>query len=111
MGQIRRTAFTEVRHITDLLYPWFDEGDKLEDCVLYVVDGPQEDQFIQYNCPCGCGNTVMNPYYKTGQQKELTPSWGYREVEGKVTLSPSIYSTGWPCKSHYFIRDNQIIWC
>lgn len=109
----RLQSFHEVRHITDLKYPWFDAADQLEDGVLYVVDGEQQErnQVIEYNCPCGCGNTVMIPYYRQGQQKEGTPSWAYREETGKVTLSPSIYSTGWPCRSHYFIRDNQIVWC
>lgn len=109
----RLQSFHEVRHITDLKYPWFDAADQLEDGVLYVVDGAQQDreQLIEYNCPCSCGHTVVIPYYRQGQQKEETPSWSYREEAGKVTLSPSIYSTGWPCRSHYFIRSNQIVWC
>lgn len=106
-------AFREIRHIEQPLYPWFDDADRLVDGVLYVVDGEQQDrdQLIEYNCPCGCGNTVMIPYYRAGQQKEETPSWAYREENGKATLSPSIYSTGRPCRSHYFIRDNKIVWC
>jgi hypothetical protein len=28
-----------------------------------------------------------------------------------VTLSPSVHSTGFPCRSHYFIRNNRIDWC
>ena len=108
---MRRTVFHEVRHIAEMLFPEFDEADKLEDGVLYVVDGSQHDQIVQYNCPCGCGKPVMIPYYRSGQQKELYPSWGFRERDGKVTLSPSIFSTGFPCRSHYFIRDNRIDWC
>lgn len=94
-----------------MLFPEFEETDKLEDGVLYVVDGTQHDQVIQYNCPCGCGRAVMIPYYVEGQQKEIFPSWALRENSGKVTLSPSIYSTGFHCRSHYFIRNNQIVWC
>ena len=64
----RLLSFREVRHIRELKYPWFDDADKLEDGVLYVVDGAQQDrdQVIEYNCPCGCGNTVMIPYYRQG---------------------------------------------
>lgn len=108
----RMTEFHEVRHIREMLYPEFDKADKLEDGVLYICDGPeQRDQIIQYNCPCGCRKPAMIPYYRLEQQKELYPSWGYRETEGKVTLSPSILSSGWPCRSHYFIRENKIVWC
>ena len=109
---MRMLEFKEVRHISEMLFPWFDEGDKLDDGVLYVVDSKeQREQTILYNCPCGCGNVIDIPYYHAGQQKELFPSWTYRENQGKVTISPSIYSTGLPCRSHYFIRDNRIDWC
>ena len=108
---MRLLEFREVRHIPEMIFPWFDAADALEDGVLYVVDGDQRDQTILYNCPCGCGSVVDIPYFRADQQKELMPSWAYREKEGKATLSPSIYSSGWPCRSHYFIRHNKIVWC
>ena len=106
-------AFHEVRHIKQIRYPWFDDADTLEDGVLYVVDGDHQDRehIIEYNCPCGCKKAVMIPFYRAGKKKEEVPSWAYFETDGKVTLSPSIYSTGWPCKSHYFIRENRVEWC
>lgn len=110
--QKRLTEFKEVRHIKEMLFPWFDEKDTLEDGVLYIVDSDdQREQSVLYKCPCGCGGVVHIPYFHADQQKELCPSWAYREAEGKVTLSPSVYSSGFLCKSHYFIRDNKIIWC
>lgn len=110
---LRLLEFKEVRHVSEMLYPWFDEGDALEDGVLYVVDSEdQREQTILYNCPCGCGSVVDIPYFRADrQQKELYPSWAYRETEGRATLSPSVYSSGFLCKSHYFIRDNKIDWC
>lgn len=108
----RLTEFKEVRHIPELLMPWIPGEEKLDDGVLYVaVAAEQDEQFVQYNCPCGCGNVVWIPYYKQGQQKEESPSWGFAESDGKVTLSPSVFSTGFPCRSHYFIRNNRIDWC
>lgn len=108
----RLTEFKEVRHISELLTPWFHGDEKLEDGVLYIVDhDEQKEQYIEFNCPCGCGNVVWIPYYKLGQQKEKYPSWGIQEQNGKITLSPSILSSGFPCRSHYFIRENRIQWC
>ena len=108
----RLMNFKEVRHISELLTPWFREEDALEDGVLYVVDAEdQKEQFVEFNCPCGCGKTVWIPYYKQGQQKEMYPAWSFKEENKKVTLSPSILSSGFPCRSHYFIRDNRIQWC
>lgn len=110
--QKRLTEFKEVRHIKEMIFPWFDKEDALEEGVLYVVDGDdQREQDILYSCPCGCGGVVDIPYFLADQQKELRPSWAYREADGKVTLSPSVYSSGFLCKSHYFIRDNKIVWC
>lgn len=108
---MKLTTFREVRHLPERMYPEFNEAEKLEEGVLYVVDGKEaRDREVQYNCPCGCGRAVSIPYYKAGE-KELIPSWALSENAGKVTLSPSIYSTGFPCKSHYFIHDNRIAWC
>ena len=78
----------------------------LENGVLYVVDGPN---YVEYNCPCGCGNVVMLPCYTAPETKE---GWGWvmQEESGRVTLQPSVYSTSWPCRSHYFIRESKILW-
>lgn len=108
----RLTEFKETRHISELLTPWFPGDEKLEDGVLYIVDSDdQKEQYVEFNCPCGCGNVVWIPYHKIWQQKEEYPSWGFREQHGKVTLSPSILSSGFPCRSHYFISENRIQWC
>ena len=109
----RLLEFNEVRHINEMIFPWFDEKDALEDGVLCVVDGEdQREQNILYNCPCGCGGVVDIPFFLPDrQQKELYPSWAYKETDGRATLSPSVYSSGFLCKSHYFIRDNKIVWC
>lgn len=97
----RLTEFKEVRHVAEPNYP----GDPaLEDGVLYVVD---DSPYVQYNCPCGCGNIVMLPTLK---HQEGYHGWGFVEQAGEVTLSPSVYSTGLPCRSHYFIRSNRIEW-
>ena len=109
---MRLVEFKEVRYVKEMLFPWFDDKDKLEEGVLYIVDsGTQREQTVLFNCPCGCGNVIDIPYYRADQQKELFPSWAYRERQGKVTLSPSVFSTGLPCRSHYFIRDDKIVWC
>ena len=99
------TEFREVRHIPEFLYAMFDSEPKLEDGVLYVVDN---SPYVEYNCPCGCGSVVALP---TQKHQTGYSGWGFSEKDGKVTLSPSIYSTGFSCKSHYFVRNNRIEWC
>lgn len=101
----RLTAFREVRHIPDLIYAMLPGEPSLEDGVIYVVDGTP---YVEYNCPCGCGGVVMLPTKNNQRDYE---GWGFWEQDGKVTLSPSVFSTGFPCKSHYFIRANRVEWC
>ena len=82
------TEFKEVRHIPELLMPWVPGEEKLEDGVLYVVDHEeQKEQYVEYNCPCGCGNVVWIPYYKQGQQKEEYPIGGC--YGASVSFQPS----------------------
>ena len=83
-------------------YPAVDEAIKkqLEDGIIYVshVFGT-----AIHNCACGCGSTTVTPLRGDG--------WHFVEIDGKVTLSPSIGNFSFPCKSHYFIRDGKIEWC
>ena len=73
--------------------------DKLEDGILYVS--------IKYataihQCCCGCGNQVVTP---------ISPIDWKLSFDGEtVSLYPSIGNWSFPCQSHYWIRDNEVIW-
>lgn len=55
-----------------------------------------------HNCFCGCGLKVVTPISPVGWQ--LT-------FDGEtVTLFPSVGSWSFPCRSHYFIRRNTVVW-
>ena len=99
---MKRTKFDKVVHVSDFEYSEETAEPILEDGVLQIAD----DAFAAYKCPCGCGRVVMLP---------LTPKirygWKYKEDGSKVTLHPSVFSTGFPCRSHYFIVNNEIHWC
>jgi len=53
-------------------------------------------------CCCGCGLKIVTPLRNTE----------YRLIEkgDLVSLHPSIGNWNLPCQSHYWIRDNQIVW-
>jgi hypothetical protein len=38
------------------------------------------------------------------------PMWDLIEKDGLVSLHPSIGNYQIPCKTHYIIRDNEVIW-
>lgn len=55
-------------------------------------------------CACGCGGKTVTPTGNDG--------WAITEVNGKITLRPSIGN--WqgenPYHAHYYITDNLIQW-
>lgn len=53
-------------------------------------------------CPSGCGEIVVTPIKPT----DWTLIWNGESV----SLYPSIGNWGLPCKSHYWIRENKVVW-
>ena len=55
-----------------------------------------------HKCACGCGREVVLP---------ISPAkWQLRKSGSTVTLHPSIGNWDYPCGSHYWIRQNRIVW-
>ncbi len=71
--------------------------DHIEDGILYIS--------IQYctaihKCVCGCGNEVVTP---------LSPTDWKLTFNGKaVSLNPSIGNWNFNCRSHYWIKNNEV---
>lgn len=71
---------------------------ELEEEVLYIT---VEYKTAVHLCICGCGNKVITP---------ITPmDWKLTYDGISVSLSPSIGNWNFDCKSHYWIRKNEII--
>lgn len=72
--------------------------EQLEDGVLYIS--------LTYctaihKCVCGCNNEVVTPFSPTDWKMTF---------DGKtISLSPSIGNWNFDCKSHYWVRNNEII--
>lgn len=71
----------------------------LEDMTIYIS--------IPYatavhKCCCGCGNLVVTP---------LDPTDWTLIFDGKtISLDPSIGNWSFKCQSHYWIRNNNVLW-
>lgn len=53
-------------------------------------------------CCCGCGNKVVTP---------IRPTDWKLVFDGKtISLDPSIGNWSFPCRSHYWIRNNRVQW-
>ncbi len=73
--------------------------ENIPDGVLYVS---LRFTTVAHKCCCGCGNEVITP---------LSPTDWQLAFDGvSVTLFPSIGNWNLACKSHYWIRNNKVIW-
>ncbi len=71
----------------------------LDEGVLYVS---MLYSSAAHKCCCGCGNDVFS---------RLSPSdWSLTYDGRTVSLSPSIGNWNFPCRSHYWIRNNRVVW-
>ncbi|MEA5551179.1 DUF6527 family protein [Anabaena cylindrica UHCC 0172] len=73
--------------------------DNLNDNTIYVSI---KFGTVAHKCCCGCGNEVFTP---------LSPTDWKLTFNGKsISLEPSIGNWSFKCKSHYWIRHNNVIW-
>jgi hypothetical protein len=71
----------------------------LENGTLYVSI---RFRIVSHNCCCGCGHEVVT---------NLSPSGWQLTYDGEsISLFPSIGNVSLPCRSHYWIKRNQVIW-
>ena len=57
---------------------------------------------VVHLCACGCGEKVALP---------IDPDCWKVEYDGEsLSLHPSIGNFQYPCKSHYWIRKNKVVW-
>lgn len=73
---------------------------KLKDGILYIC---LECQVAIHLCACGCKEKIVTPLGENG--------WKLVYENGKLSLSPSIGNFQIPCKTHYYITDNNVEWC
>lgn len=73
--------------------------DELEDGILYISITYAT---VLHKCCCGCGNEVVTP---------LSPSDWQLTFDGEtISLFPSIGNWSFPCRSHYWIRKDKVVW-
>lgn len=67
--------------------------------VLYVCF---ECNVVVHLCACGCGEKVVLP---------IDPDFWSVKYDGEtVSLAPSVGNYQFPCRSHYWIKENRVVW-
>lgn len=73
--------------------------EKIEEGRVYISI---KYETVIHKCACGCGNEVVTP---------LSPTDWCMMFDGEsVSLDPSIGNWSFPCRSHYWIRKNEVRW-
>ena len=73
--------------------------EQLKEGMLYICE---QYKTVAHKCCCGCGEEVITP---------LSPAeWSIRMESYTVTLHPSIGNWSFKCQSHYWIRENKVVW-
>ena len=81
-----------------------DIPDQIAPGTLYLIGEDNDYWAVSMRCPCGCGDTItlnlIGPH----------PVWKIKTKQrGKLSLYPSVHRlTG--CRSHYWVRNNALIW-
>jgi len=74
---------------------------------VYLVGENGDEWVAAFICPCGCKQVInLNLLEYEGR-----PVWKVQEdSRGRASIVPSVWRhVG--CKSHFIIRDGEIIWC
>ena len=101
---MRINEFEKVEITSDYVFP-VPEG------VIRIKDKKENGRrAVCFKCPCGCGETLWLMERKPGDPQGGEPTWEINLVDGKVTLAPSVVLLV-GCHSHFFIRNNKVVWC
>lgn len=95
----------KVDHLTITHLVRMPENAVMEDGILYVS---HRFGLAIHMCACGCRIQTVTPLNDIEHPKS---GWSYKEEDGKPTLHPSIGNQQFPCKSHYWVTDGEIVWC
>lgn len=72
---------------------------KLVPGILYIS---QPYKVAVHLCCCGCGTKLVTSLASTEHSLSVD--------DGKVSLNESVGAWNHPCRSHYWIRDNEVHW-
>jgi len=101
--------FRRVRHRSAHQYSGVKFVDSLPDVPaqigndIYIVGSSKAAKWVVFNCPC-----LKSHKLTVNLMKSNYPRWTLRLSGKKVSLSPSIVVTDHPCKSHFWLKSNQV---
>ena len=74
-------------------------SEELEQGVLYIAIG---FGLAVHLCACGCGEKTVTPFSPA--------EWSITYDGESVSLQPSVGNWSFDCRSHYWVKHDEIIW-
>jgi Family of unknown function (DUF6527) len=71
---------------------------------IYIVRN-ETPNWAVLDCPCRCGERI-----DVNLMPARRPAWQLFTKHGKATPHPSFWMPSGKCGSHFWVRDNRIIW-
>ena len=80
--------------------------EKISDKCVFVEcnSGKDENYYAYFSCPCGCGDILT-----LNLIPDVSPVWRVDGDKGDFSIYPSVWRTN-GCKSHFWIRNNNVRW-
>lgn len=73
---------------------------------IYILYEDGEFCYLLMKCPCGCGADI-----DLSLIKGLKPRWEIEfHLNGTISISPSVWRK-YKCKSHFYYKKGNLIWC
>ena len=70
-----------------------------------VVGAASRPKWIAFDCPCRSGHRIM-----LNLDTARSPFWRLSQVDGPLSLSPSVNYYDGRRRCHYFIRNGKVDW-
>lgn len=86
-----------IKHLTHKFVEFIPS--EIQEGILYVSISYAT---ASHKCCCGCGMEVVTPFSPT--------DWKLIFDGQSVSLNPSIGNWSFDCKSHYWLKNNRVIW-
>jgi len=88
-----------------LLESSIDATTALKENELVVIGTAQKHKWLQFVCPCGCGETQA-----LNLMRSHHPFWTIEiHSDQTLTLYPSVDAQ--KCGAHFWVRRNKVVWC
>src|SRR5437868_3656840 len=71
--------------------------------IIYIVGTSDAPKWVVLECPCGAGHKL-----NVNLMKSCYPRWKLKLVKDKVSLTPSLVVTDFPCQSHFWLEANDV---